>query len=853
MSDLRQPRSRGRIRYSGVFWLYLVRLRHRWPQELLAVVGITVGVALLFASQVASTSLSGPVKNLTSGVVGNSQLQLVARSPDGFPQSIDDAVRNLPGVRISAPVLQAQANLVGSKGSRGVTVFGADPRVVKLRGSLLQGFTDDDVAQQQAAVVPKPIARAIGVRFGDKPRLQINGRSIPIQIGTADRDEIGALSGTSLVLAPLKYLQSLTGLKGQISRILVEVEPGQLATARAGLERVAAGRMNVVSADHELRMFEGASSPTNQATTSFSVLSALVGFLFAFCAMLVTAADRRTFAIGLRMSGYHPWQVTRMLLVDAVALGAVSVVAGLALGDTLSRHGFGSDVGFLGGAFPIGDERIVSWSSIAIAAAGGMFAAALGVLAPLRGSIFARNPRRELADPRNDRRRVTRGVLGVAGIACVAVAVVVTVDAPEKVIIGLVVLTLGLALLLPMILDATTWALLVGSRQTRRGWVPAVELALRQLRAPEWRVRSLAITLTGAVAVFGSVSLQGARSNLQSGLDRVAVGLNSGADVWVSPFSAGDVLATQPFEPSRAAALSRLPAVRSVGLFRGGFLDVADRRVMVMAPPTATEEPIPSGQILEGDERRASARVRRGGWATVSRALADRLGVRVGDEFTLPSPEPAVLRVAAITTNLGWPAGAILLNADDHASGWRSQAVTAYAIRLAPGVPPDVGRADVSRALRQSTTLRVETRSERVERQRESARSGLARLSQIATLTLVAAVLAMAAAIAGLLWQHRRTVARQKLDGHETPRMWGALFVEAGTLVITGCLAGAVFALLGQVLCTRGGAAVTGFPVVPGIRFDIVAWSTASVVLASLAVVALPGYLVARARPSLRD
>lgn len=815
-------------------------------------VGIAVGVALLFASQVASTSLSGPVKNLTSGVVGNSQLQLVARSPDGFPQSINRAVRDLPGVRIAAPVLQAQANLVGPKGSRGVMVFGADPRVVKLRGSLLQGFTDDDVAQQRAVVVPKPIAQAIGVRFGDKPRLQINGRSIAVQTGTADRDEIGALSGTSLVLAPLKYLQSLTGLRGRLTRILVEVEPGQLATARAGLERVAAGRMNVVPADHDLRMFDSASSPTNQATTSFSVLSALVGFLFAFCAMLVTAADRRALAIGLRMSGYHPWQVTRMLLVDAVALGAVSVVLGLALGDALSRHGFRSDVGFLGGAFPVGDERIVTWSSIAIAAVGGMLAAALGVLAPLRGSIFARNPRRELADP-VDRRPGARGVLGVAGISCLAVAVFVTVDAPEKVIIGLVVLTLSLALLLPMILDAATWALLWGSRQTKRGWVPAVELALRQLRAPEWRVRSLAIALTGAIAVFGSVSLQGARSNLQSGLDRVAVGLNSGADVWVSPFSAGDVLATQPFEPSRAAALSRLPAVRSVGLFRGGFLDVADRRVMVMAPPIATERPIPSGQILDGDERRASARIRRGGWATVSRALADRLGVRVGEEFTLPSPEPTVMRVAAITTNLGWPAGAILINADDHARSWRSQAVTAYAIRLAPGVPPDVGRADVSRALGKNATLRVETHSERVQRQRESARSGLARLSQIATLTLVAAVLAMAAAIAGLLWQHRRTVARQKLDGHETPRMWGALFVEAGTLVVTGCLAGAVFALLGQVLCTRGGAAVTGFPVVSGVRLDIVAWSTASVVLASLAVVALPGFLVARVRPSLRD
>lgn len=852
MNDLRQLPKRERIRYSGILWLYLVRLRHRWPQELLAVVGIAVGVALLFASQVASTSLSGPVKHLTRGVVGNSELQLVARSPDGLPQSTYDAVRDLPGVRIAAPILQAQANLVGPDGSRGVSVFGADPRVVQLRGSLLQGFTADDVAQQRAVVVPEPIARAIGVRFGDKPLLQINGRAIPVPIGTVDQHDIGALSNTSLVLTPLKYLQSLTGLEGRVSRILVEVETGQLATARAGLERVAAGRLNVVSADHELQLFNSASSPTSQATTIFSVLSALVGFLFAFCAMLVTAADRRALAIGLRMSGYRPWQVTRMILVDAVALGTVSVIAGLALGNALSRHGFGSDIGFLSGAFPVGDERIVSWSSVAIAAAGGMFAAALGVLAPLRGSIFARNPRRELTHPADTRRRVGR-VMAVAGGICLATAVVLTVTAPGSAIIGLVVLALALALLLPVVLDAAIWALMWGSRRTRRGWVPAVELALRQLRSPEGRVRSLAIAMTGAIAVFGSVSLQGSRSNLQEGLSSVAPALNDTTSVWVSPFGPGDLFGTAPMPATATSVLRGVSGVRSLSLYRAGYLDFAGGRALVFGPPRADPRPVPRSQILEGNRNLASSRIGAGGWMTLSRAVAEDLDLHVGDRFELPAPVPTTLRIAAITTNLGWSGGAVIINADDYRRAWGSPSIGAYQVRLDPDVTPTQGRERVARALGAGSPLRVETAAQRNERQQATIVAGLARLSQVTSLTLVAAVLAMAAAIAGMLWQHRRTVARQKLDGHKTPRMWGALIVEAGTLVITGCLAGAVFALLGQVLCTRGLAAVTGFPVVQGVRLNVVAWSVMSVALASLVVVALPGYLVARVRPSLRD
>ena len=59
--------------------------------------GIAVGVALLFASQVANTSLSGPVQQLTRGIVGNSQLQVIARGPDGLPERAFDEIARAAG------------------------------------------------------------------------------------------------------------------------------------------------------------------------------------------------------------------------------------------------------------------------------------------------------------------------------------------------------------------------------------------------------------------------------------------------------------------------------------------------------------------------------------------------------------------------------------------------------------------------------------------------------------------------------------------------------------------------------------------------------------------------------------
>ena len=106
------PKS-GWVQLSGALALYRIRLRRRWFQELLAVVGIALGVALLYATQVASTSLSGPVRTLNDGVVGHSQLQLIARGGAGMPQALYDQVIGLPGVRRAAPLLQKPGNSSG--------------------------------------------------------------------------------------------------------------------------------------------------------------------------------------------------------------------------------------------------------------------------------------------------------------------------------------------------------------------------------------------------------------------------------------------------------------------------------------------------------------------------------------------------------------------------------------------------------------------------------------------------------------------------------------------------------------------------------------------------------------------
>ncbi len=93
----------------------------------------------------------------------------------------------------------------------------------------------------------------------------------------------------------------------------------------------------------------------------------------------------------------------------------------------------------------------------------------------------------------------------------------------------------------------------------------------------------------------------------------------------------------------------------------------------------------------------------------------------------------------------------MILDADDYARAWGSADLSADHLLLAPGARPGVVQRAVARTLGADSPFAVETGAEREQRHYASTRAALARLTQIRTLVLVAAVLAMATAMGGAL------------------------------------------------------------------------------------------------------
>lgn len=829
--------------FVDVVLLYRARLRARavLVQESLAILGIAVGVALLFATQVAGTSLTRSVQQLTHEVVGRAQLQLDARGPEGFDERVLGSVRSLRGVKLALPVLEQQATVIGPKGQRAVDLIGTEPQFAKLTGSLLRRFSAEQLAAQRAIALPAPLAGAIGAGSLETIKLQIGAQDITTLLATTlHESEIGGLVDSPIALAPVRYAQRVAGLQGRITRIFVQAQPGQERAVRGELAPLAASASaNVESADFDSVLFATAVAPQSQSETLFSAISALVGFMFALNAMLITVPSRRKLIEQIRPQGATSLMLVQILLFDAAVIGVLACGLGLALGDLLSIVAFHTTPGYLSFAFPVSDDRIITWQCFALAIGVGLLAALAGVFWPALSVL--KRPRQQTHKRAAHRRAGTRIL---AGAACLLVTTLTLLVDARATVLGNVTLVIALVCLLPSVFDGAVSGL---ARAQRSFHSAAVRLTVTQLRAPGTRVRSLAITATVAVAVFGIVEFQGTQANLKAGLDASARGIDSSAAVWITPAGASNAFATTPFHSVARGALTRVRGVGTVGVYRGSFLDWGKRRLWTLAPPTsAAAESILSGQLATGDASVAASRVSEGGWAVISQALASEEDLHVGQAFTLPSPQPTRMRIAALSSNLGWPPGAVIISASTYERAWQSSNPSALQIQTAPGASPGMVGRLVRQKLGANTGLIVETAQEREHRHYALANQGLSRLTQIRMLVLIAAVLAVSTALAAMMWQRRELIAFIKCAGYPRRVLLQWLLCESAVMLVVGCSAGAVLGLYAQLLGSHFLAAVTGFPIV--FNIEGLAAATSFVLIAAVvgAIVALPGYLVVR-------
>jgi putative ABC transport system permease protein len=852
MADSRQRGRRALIGPYALAYFYRRRLRVHGLQEALAGIGVAIAVALVVSTLIAEGSIAGSTNRVVRAVVGPASLQLRARSDEGFSEAILRRVEALPGVKLAAPLLDQSATVRTRTGRR--------TRVV-IAGTVTSLAVLDGLARTLpiAALAPggiglsKAVATRLGIRQSQERTvtLMLRGRATQLKVSAVlGRESAGALSDASAAVMPLAALQRLSGLGGRVTRILVETDPGRRASVRAGLERIGAGRLSVTAADQDVSALRQALKPSDQASAFFAGVSAVLGLLLAFTAILLTVPERRRMIADLRLVGTKRRTIVEILLFQALCLGVVASVAGVLAGYVLSVLALHQSTGYLAEAFTLGTSRVIGAGTLLIPFAGGVLATCMASGLPL---LDLRRGRRldavyvEGSLPGNALAPRTQVGLACTAAALIAVQIAVVAAWPALALPASVLIALAAVLAVPLVLAGVLGIARLAAGRFQR--MTALPVALASLRATT--LRSLVLAATGAVAIFGSVALGGARGDLARGIERFSSSYSADAGAWV--INPDDNQAVLPFAAEPAVAkIAGLPGVAGVQRFKGGYLDLGSRRVWVLARPPGGASHVLATQTVHGNAKDLTRRLAEGGWVAVSQQLAEALHTAVGRRLTLPTPSgDARFEVAATTTNLAWSPGVIFIGSGDYQRHWPGQDVTALAVGVRPGASPASVSASVRRALGADSGLEASTAGTREQRIDTLTSEGLGRLGQISTLLTIAAVLAMAAALTSSLWQRRVALAGLRLSGVKPRRLRVILLSESLMLLLAGCLTGAILGVYGEHVIDGYLRHATGFPVarvtISGRPLEVLA-----IVLAgAFALVAGPGWVAARPSPAL--
>jgi putative ABC transport system permease protein len=765
---------------------------HPW-QFGLAVLGIALGVAVTVSIDLANGSALRAFGLATEAVSGRATHQVLG-GPSGLPDDLYRRLRLEVGVRHAAPVVEGDVAVAGH-GGRTFHVLGIDPFVDaefrpylggddrgQARGADLLSRAADLVGRSGTALIAASTARELGLAIGRELAIDVAGNrwtlTIVGELQPADPASARALA--DLLVTDIATAQELFGAVGHLTRVDLIVEDETLVARVAGALPAGA---NLVRAGAQAGATKRMILAFQWNLAALSLLALVVGMFLIYQTMTFSVVQRRPLIGSLRALGVTRGEVFALVMSEAVVIGVVGTVAGLALGFGMAQGLLRLVTRTINDFYFVVSVRDVVLDPLTLAKSGllGIGATALAALAPALEATTA-PPRIVMsrASLETRARRGTRraGWLGVAvmvaGAAVLAVpgGIVVGFVGLFMVMVGCALVTPAAALMLLRPLHGMAGAAfgLLG-RLATRGIVAALSRT---------SVAMAALTIAVAAAIGVGVMIASFREAVTSWLEGTLR-----ADVYVSAPSLVGSRPDATLDPVLAARLAATPGVARASTSRGVLVQAPGGPVQVVALEVDPAR-APRWRFREGN---ADA-VWSGDAVMVSEPYANRHGTRTGVNVRLRTDRgEQEFRVAGVFYDYGSSSGVVVMSRRTYDRAWNDPRISSLALEAAPGVDIDALAAAVRD--RAAGGPRLVIRSNRALREasleifdRTFAITGVLR-----TLSLVVAFVGMLAALMALQLERTREIGVLRALGLTPRQVWG--LVTAQTAMI-GLLAGAL-------------------------------------------------------------
>lgn len=759
-------------------------LARRKARYALTASGIALGVAVLFGVLVASNAMTSSLDRVVSETTGDIDVDVrPAGSFDAtLPPGTDEALRELPGVaQVVAQVGLRTSVIAGERTVEELEASGGtlvDDEFVFLIGTDLAA-TDELVGLPVAegrlpaagaaeVLVTKGVAEDYEVRVGDEIAVASAAGTVPLRIVGLLRDEAGG-AVPDTVYTTMGTGRDLLAQGEAVNGVRIALDPGLDADDWIDSHRDGIGASLLMEpASAQAADFRSFITSVNAALTLTSAIALFVGGFLVFLTFSLAVAERVRDHGTLRALGAQPRQVRRVVVVEALTLGAFASVGGLVLGYGialsvigLSESLFGFEAGDIG--LPVAQGVISVVVALAVSALAAWVparrAAALSPVVAMRVSAAERAER-------SGRPGLAIALLAVGGLLGIGDR-----STALRSLAVLVVLT-GAVLAVPIVLGPLAGVL---GRATRR-LAPGVG-GIAVLHLVKERSRS-AYTLALVMVVLSMLIAVGATNAGMSKTLEEVVGRQSGSGL--------QVLAPNTFDPEVEAIVAGIPGIAQMTPMRLGNAELLHEEheetafLAVIDPDTYFD--IAGLPWVDGDDASAREGFARGGTLALPEPVARRLDVGVGDEISVRTRDG--VRPFEVIGTYAFMQGFGMVASDVDAGAFGAGRPNGFLVGLEEGADPDVVRRAVLAEVGVSHDATVST----TEQTLDDARAQLSGFFGISYAMLgiagVVGLLGLANTLVVSVLTRSREIGILRTTGARRGRVGAMLLVEATTLVL---------------------------------------------------------------------
>jgi putative ABC transport system permease protein len=780
-------------------------LRANWGRAALVVGGVTTGVALIVAIDVINASVIHNFNRTIETIAGPASLEVTLGTGEiGFLEDTVETVRAEPGVAAAVPLVRGTLAL-GDRPEETFALFGADLladgeleryhiRLATDRRSLADAMLDP-----RSVLLTERFARAERIAVGDAIAVAAPSGVVALAVrGLMAAEGVAGAFGGRVAVMDLPAAQRLLGKEGRIDQIDVVVGPQADRVEVA--ERLRARLPATLSVERPARrgaLYERIIASFQALLSGLSLLCLVAGVYIIYNTTSTGAVHRALVLAGLRLTGADRGQLFRLLMCEALALGALGTALGVPAGIVLAR-GLTGLVGETMGVvfqmrFPV-DALAVEGRELVLIAAG-------GVAATLFASYFAARRATRLSPLevfRADLRALAVRTPSVRLVAWWLLLVAVSAAALglevryKSAAWGNLGSTIWFAASIVIAVPLVTLLAPLLERLLARFFGAEGSMAAESLvRAPTRTgvtVAAIALVLTVGITITSM-----ARSHRESVRGYFLGGILA-SDLAVSAVATEGGWLESPLPPAVAETLAALPGVARVETLRGmpGHLFRGARVALVGASEGLVHpDRFPPGWYRDGDVHEAAAAIRDGSGAAVSEAFADRFHLGVGDHLDLDSPTGVVrLRVAGVVRDYVSDRGAIWLDRRLLVERWQDPAISWVLVFRRDGTAVDVLRAEIAAALGRRYRLKILSMAELDAYLTDKIDRAYAFTVAIQLLVAVVTAAGIFDLLLAAIWERRRELAVWRVIGADERTVRRSVILESAAIGALGSILG---------------------------------------------------------------